>query len=340
MLNDDSKGAWDRLALFLSRDVLERRYQARHDRELNAGKAKEIISHLDQARQYFTSAESAGVLAGPLEQYYGVLAFARAIVLYRNPCIRESGLQKKHGLRATLAGDVKIEDIQLKVERGTFDELLNSTSNVSLAAYEELVNGMIPVQQRIARSWPRPLTEATFSLTNLLSRIPDLRQHYEEAFDSPAHCYAGGVSLLMGSLTVNVWRERFDLPPLEELKASLGIAWANAGAVTPLKGAQFQLQLKGGDSLTGLLPNSVRSHSNGRTLVELFPGGWSLSELASYFAASHVLGMLVRYYPSRWAHLVSREKGDRVLPVLDRMRGLIQTEFVRLALREIDREPE
>jgi hypothetical protein len=71
---------WSRLALFQSRDVLERRYNARHGGKLSAGKADEIIAHLQQARQYFQSAESAGVLAGPLEQYYGVLAFARAIV--------------------------------------------------------------------------------------------------------------------------------------------------------------------------------------------------------------------------------------------------------------------
>jgi hypothetical protein len=51
MFNDISNEEWSRLRLFLSRDVLERRYQARHNRELGTDKAKEIIAHLDQARQ-------------------------------------------------------------------------------------------------------------------------------------------------------------------------------------------------------------------------------------------------------------------------------------------------
>jgi hypothetical protein len=68
--------SWSRLGLFLSRDVIERRYRERYGRDLEGGKAAEIIAHLEQGRQYFRSAASAGVLAGPLEQYYGVLALA------------------------------------------------------------------------------------------------------------------------------------------------------------------------------------------------------------------------------------------------------------------------
>ena len=40
--------AWSRLGLCLSRDVVERRFEERHKRQLNAGKAREIIAHLEQ----------------------------------------------------------------------------------------------------------------------------------------------------------------------------------------------------------------------------------------------------------------------------------------------------
>ncbi len=97
------------MGLYLSRDVVERRYEERHKRQLNAGKAREIIAHFEQGQQYFTSAQDAGALAGPLEQYYGILAFARGLVLFLTPEIRETGLKKAHGLHAELSGDERLE---------------------------------------------------------------------------------------------------------------------------------------------------------------------------------------------------------------------------------------
>src|ERR1700723_507910 len=128
---------WSRLALFQSRDVLERRYRAHHGGELTASKADEIIAHLQQARQYFQSAESAGVLAGPLEQYYGVLPFARGIVLYREPKQREANLKRSHGLEAAMPGNAGPEDIQNTVTQGSFQELLGATGNSETVAIDQ-----------------------------------------------------------------------------------------------------------------------------------------------------------------------------------------------------------
>jgi hypothetical protein len=72
-------------------------------------------------------------------------------------------------------------------------------------------------------------------------------------------------------------------------------------------------------------------------LVERFWGGWSLSRIASYFAASHAMSMLVRYHPTRWTKLANHAQGDKLMPVLDRLRSLIQDDFVRLGLRELER---
>jgi hypothetical protein len=59
----------------------------------------------------------------------------------------------------------------------------------------------------------------------------------------------------------------------------------------------------------------------------------------TYLAASNALSTLVRYHPTRWARLVSGEKGDRLLPVIERLRSLIQSDFVRLLLIELERPP-
>jgi hypothetical protein len=62
MPNSQPEESWSRLGLFLSHDVMVRRYRERHGSDLEEGKATEIIAHLEQARQYFRSAEIAGAL--------------------------------------------------------------------------------------------------------------------------------------------------------------------------------------------------------------------------------------------------------------------------------------
>jgi hypothetical protein len=109
---------------------------ARHGGELNASKAREIIAHFEQAHEYFDSAASAGVLAGPLEQYYGALSFARGLILYLQPKAREATLTKGHGLAAVIPPDGPLEGAQLSVESGTFDELLDATGNVEEILFE------------------------------------------------------------------------------------------------------------------------------------------------------------------------------------------------------------
>jgi hypothetical protein len=49
------------------------------------------------------------------------------------------------------------------------------------------------------------------------------------------------------------------------------------------------------------------------------------------------MSMLVRYYPTRWARLLGHEKGDHLLPVLERMQGLLQSEFIKLVPWELER---
>jgi hypothetical protein len=338
---DPTSEAWSRLGLFMSRDVLERRYKALHGGNLTADKAAEIISHLQQGQQYFRSAESAGVLAGPLEQYYGVLALARAIILYRVPRIREANLKRGHGLKAQLPEKSgTLENITLKIEDGSFNELLEATGNIELTVLDEhnLNTSMIPKRWSFVRSLQRPPIETTFSLIDLLSRIPEVRQHFEEAFERPAHCYRGRAALILRSLTLTVRRDRFVPPAPDVLRDALGLSPDWTARATELEGVHFERQIRDGESIADHLPNVVLDVEENHAIVEPFPGGWSLSELGTYVATSHALSMLVRYYPTRWAQLLSHQRGDSILPVLERMRNQIQSQFVRLALWELERE--
>lgn len=326
---------WGRLELFLSRDVMERRYASHHGVRLEPDKGAEIISHLEQGRQYFRSAEQAGVLAGPLEQYYGVLAFSRAIVLYRDAHMREADLEKSHGLTARLPDSGQLEGITIRVVAGTFDQLLSATANRELASIDLPHPASETGRYQIVRALPRPPLKTTFLLSDLLSRIPGLREQWESALERPAHCYIG-LAHLLGTLAVYVQRGRFNLPAPDALRAALGLSDAWTSAMPSATGIQFVKQIAEGDTLPALLPNIVAGDNLKHTIVEPFPGGWHLSELCAFAAGSHVMSMLVRYYPTRWARLLAHEPGDGLLPVMQRLRGLIQTEFVKLLLWELE----
>lgn len=327
---------WSRLGLYLSRDVMERRYEAFHRRQLNAGKAREIIAHFEQGQQYFTSAANAGVLAGPLEQYYGALAFARGLVLFLTPELREAGLKKSHGLQAELPGDECLENIEISVVGGSFSELLEATGNVELLALEEPHPGRAPTTYRAPRILPRPPDRVKFAFVELLARIPGIRPHFEESFGRPAQCFAGSAWLFGGTVNVRITRDRVQLPETSQLIRLLRLPADAMVLNSEESSVQFEIPLSDGQSVLERTPNVIESLSGGQTIIAPFTQGWCLSELASYMAASYTLSMLVRYYPSRWSGLFSRDRGDRLLPVVNALRRLVQSEFVRLILWELE----
>jgi hypothetical protein len=333
---DSTTEAWSRLGLYLSRDVLERRYRGRHGGELNAGKAREIIAHFEQAREYFDSAASAGVLAGPLEQYYGALSFARGLILYLKPKAREATLTKGHGLAAVIPADGPFEAARLSVEAGTFDEFLEATGNVEEILFETPRVEAEAAITRFRRHLKRPPVGAGFSLNDLLARIPAVRAHYEEAYQSSARCYRGHAWWFMGTVTVGLFRDRVDLPPDDHLLRAFDFESANPYPRRREFGLELSRAVRPDTSPAEYIPHAVETVSRDRVVIESYPEGWALSALASYLAAAHALSTLVRYHPTRWARLLSREHGDQTVPVLDRLRIGIQRDFVRLVLRELD----
>jgi len=339
MFHESSAEGWSRLALYTSREILERKYRERHGGELSAGKAREIIAHLEQARQYFESAESAGVLAGPLEQYYGVLAFSRAIILLRNRGAREATLTKGHGLSASLPGDAGIDQLELQVSAGTFLELLDATANAETLVIRDATKETLSFMGDVllTQALPRPPVESRFSFLDLLARTPQLARLFGESLGTRPNSYECHVLLWGKAVNVELYPRDFKLPSPGELVKSLCLSgdvainqrheeWV-AGHTT------LVIPVVDGEVTSyGKLPHIRLDH-----VIDRYAGGWSLSRLGSYFAGSHALSALVRYYPTRWAELVNHQRDDRLLPVIGELRRLIQLDFVSVALEELER---
>ncbi len=282
-------GEWGQLSLFLSRDVLETRYKARHGGKLSASKAREIISHLSQGREYFATAQDAAPLVKPLLQYYGVLAFARALVLYRDPQRREASLKPSHGLSATLDGGANLEEMRISVAvDGAFRELLDATKNSELITINESDHlesaSFLPSDRLILQRFLQPTGGSTFSLQELLARIPDLRALFEEALGKRASCYSAFISgpSWATHISIRVNASKLGLPSTEELRSALGLQ-ATDHVVLYENKAEILIEVgkaTGTNIYAGLPP--IHGHGQfSQSVIELFPGGWALSELGT-----------------------------------------------------------
>src|SRR5262249_21388945 len=150
------------LSLFQSRDLLADRFHARHGRSANDGKCREIAAHLAQGNQYFESARNAGDLARPLLLYYGALALVRAVILFADPLLAESGLAQKHGLSisgwSNLLGDRKsglrrLPDLPILFETGTFSQFAKVTANAEWTQVRWMNENVLWTAGPRGRSW-------------------------------------------------------------------------------------------------------------------------------------------------------------------------------------------
>jgi hypothetical protein len=98
-----------RLSFFQSTDLIKEKYKKAHGGNLNTGKSLEISSAISQGLEYFQAASLVREVVYPLLQYYGVLSFSRAIILFLSRDLRESGLKQSHGLSASSWNEI-LED--------------------------------------------------------------------------------------------------------------------------------------------------------------------------------------------------------------------------------------
>src|ERR1700733_6596464 len=85
--------------------------------------ATQIGVGIQQGRLFFEAASSAPLQIKPLQIYYGVLAFSRAVVLARK-LVPIDTLTASHGLTDVSAHNANIENLAVKIgNRGTFQEL-------------------------------------------------------------------------------------------------------------------------------------------------------------------------------------------------------------------------
>lgn len=156
----------------------------RTGRGLSTTRAKEICACIRQGRQYLEASVNSPLDIRPLIQFYGVLNFARAIVLGDRLC-SISALARGHGLRDVSASDAPIAGLTARVEAsGTFVEFNNTVSALNRLCY--LDANSHPAMVIVPTTMSAPMLDMQITLKDVLARVPTLSGLYRNTFAEPA----------------------------------------------------------------------------------------------------------------------------------------------------------
>lgn len=325
--------------------------------------AREISVCIQQGRLYFEAAQLSPVQIKPLQIYYGVVAFAKGVVIAtQNKPLAE--LARSHGLSDVSPPNSIVEDLKLRLNRaGAFQEFNDAIAPLGRIWYFDH-NTMPRWVAKPFDSFSPDLNKKQVTIRDVLSRVPGLSDEYSRTFAAPANTthidlgYENPVGLCTlriddpelftdrASLVASVRKWREDYPFLNSWRLKEAThAWGSAILVFDNieKGADDDLSeqnlnqsginftsscaIKHGDHCFNPAPDILPPLSGGYTResnsVTKPLFGANLPEYSIQFLGSFLLSSLVRYRPQVWQHAISRSATDQ-MPVDDRTLSLIE----------------
>ena len=346
---------WWRLSHFKNVERLASLVRAVHPTasEQNATKqATQVRYCIEQAEEYFRSAEVVSLAVKPLLLYYGMASLAWALILIKKTgdyaLDNISTEHQSHGLeRPHLTFDVRNMSLSEMLEkvRTTVSQPIsrNQTSSELRGTFGLLffVVGLEPVGVTVERQ-TGDVTERTtrmfqvhpthtstqglagsqLSLGRLLLEIPDMASPFTELGVQPLYAIVSDAKITQ-------------LPNGTE-KMIVLTAGSSAEINTHLRGrleryegvtvseitAGLRLEMNMAPGEEAAFP-SMHSALDGRTFVYIYEEPEPLPETCSLLGAMFLLGMLVRYYPHIWMQLLDRrhplvETVEAFLPLAQR----------------------
>jgi hypothetical protein len=233
------------------------------------------------------------------------------------------------------------------MDGGTFNQLLQATQNVERTA---VFAPPIPSSQAVWRKSETPPTLGTeITALDLLSRIPDLTNEFESILGVPAACYRAFVFTLseVTQTDINIFPGLLGLPDLDTLRAQLNIPAAcemrlvdKHNFVGNVRNCFVRILHRNASEMGAQMP-MLANDAHGETFILApLPGGSQLSSLMKLFTLSYLLGMLSRYFPTRWIAMANRQTGDRLFPLLRAGSDLVQSRFPIAVLHELEASPQ
>lgn len=322
---ESAEEVWHLLTRYETRDLVDAAYRRRHRRAPTGRRIREVAANFVQGREFFRNAVAASISVRPLLQYYGVAALSRGLTLMLQGGKGAAELVPGHGLitkawpSELTGGLAKLIDLEIEVTRGLFSDLITWTENKSYLRGQS--SGV-----DLVSSSSVPPSGSRFSLRDIASTLPDVGGDYELATGSafmsvPAQSWTnnreGGTWTIVTYARVEDAVIRAVLPPE-------GMEISTKGSNKSVK-VPADAKVRIGQESRAFFGTIGQVH-----LVPAIRGSIELNDLSSYFAASFILGMLVRYEPATWVALTRQEKGDAAFPLVNRLIALIQDMYPRL----------
>jgi hypothetical protein len=337
--------------------------------------ARDITACLQQGRLFFEIAESAPLQIQPLQIYYGIVGFAKAVILART-VQSIATIEQTHGLSDISEQNTKIENLSLKFQkRGTFQQFNDVVA--PLGRINHFGDGGMYLSDSKPFDASFELAEKKASLKDILSRVPGLQKLYAKTFAEDAACTSVSfykptedcVQLRIDDThlfrnkdelksIVEKWRRKF--PFLNGWCFCEGaLAWDHTVLLfyntQKQDQGEFEILTPDGSGFstsprewTYILPFSsilsplaggiTRTHP---TAIEPL-NGFHLSEFALQFCGAFLLSSLVRYRPQVWQHALSHSileqnpADDRTLSLIEAFSRLVLNEFPALVENCID----
>jgi len=327
--------SWAELSLFESHDVVRERFERLHRRELAAAKVAEVTASFAQGHQYFEAAATAGPLVSPLLYYYGVNAISRAVILFLDARSWQATLKPSHGLtlpswEARLSrGLGHAPELPIAIgTTGTFAELVHVTGG---RIRVPVTRDDYTFEQILAAGTPRISEATSVSLEEILGRMPDLNELFEDVLGRAADVYSLGVTTfaqsrrtrieVFGSVPfgLNEDQLRAQIPELANAKSE-----PHSGPLDPRPALRFWVQPHD----EKLAEFTALRYCHGATwLVLPFRSGLNLSPVAVLYLFAFAAGMFSRYFPQHWLALRSGSRGDRLYPLFREATALLSRVF-------------
>jgi hypothetical protein len=353
---------WNKLKFLESTTNLKAVIKQSTGRSPSTEIARDIAACLQQGRIFFEIASAAPLQVQPLQLYYGVVGFAKAIILARN-VQSIATVAQSHGLSDVSAQSAKIEELTLQFQRrGVFQQFNDVVAPLGRLSFYS--GSMRQFEQKPFDS-ATALDGASCSLRDVLARVPGLQRLYKRTFSEDAACWAVSFHHTNERVELRIddphlFRDKDDLQSRVE-KWRRDFPWLNDWCFTEAAHAwdnsvllfyNGQKPLLGEFSDQTLRPTNTgfagQKPSEGfipfASIVPALAGGLTndhptammplndvaVSEFALQFCGAFLLSSLVRYRPQIWQHALSHSIMEN-MPVDDRTLSLIEL-FLHIVL--------
>src|SRR2546430_1878922 len=197
---------WYKCRFLESAENLKPRVHARVGKTPSTQVAHEIAACLQQGRLFYETAQQSPLEIRPLQLFYGMVGFSKALVLGRQ-VVSLSTLPQTHGVSDVSQANCPIADLKVRIEnRGVFQEANDVFKDLTRLRY--FGESSKPAAIYLPSAPSGQLSGLRLSLREILSRIHGLESLFFETFGEVANTAA--LWFRYNEYSENRWELRID----------------------------------------------------------------------------------------------------------------------------------